>query len=122
MDSAKHLGVTLTSDLGWNRHVENQRGLKKFHTRQINHLYSFEEINSPNLKSVAFKTSVRPLLETSSAVWDPYTIEKVKKLEMVQRRASLYVLNRYNNLSSVNCNETLLKKDKKRIDLPCSLI
>lgn len=120
MDSAKYLGVT--SDLRWNRHVENHRG----QTGQINHLSSFEEINSPNLKSVAYNTLVWPLLETSSAAWDPYTKEKVKKLEMVQRRASMYVLNRYNNLSSVNCdrncNETPLKKDKKRIDLPCSLI
>ena len=35
-------------------------------------------INSPNLKSVAYKRLVRPLLEYSSAAWDPYTKENVK--------------------------------------------
>lgn len=117
VDSAKYLGVTMTSDLRWNRLVENHRGLKKFHTREINHSSSFQEVNSPNLKSVAYNTLARPLLEISSAAWDPYTIEKVKKLEMVQRRASLYVLNRYKNLSSVNCyrncDEITPEKDKK---------
>ena len=33
---------------------------------------------------------------------DPYTKENVKKLEIVQRRAARYVLNRFNYLSSVD--------------------
>jgi len=34
---------------------------------------------------------------------DPFTKENIKKLEMIQRRAARYVLNRYNNyVSSVN--------------------
>ena len=57
-------------------------------------------INSSNLKSVVYKTLVRPLLEYSSAALDPYTKENVMKLEMVQRRAARYVLDWYNYLSS----------------------
>ena len=51
---------------------------------------------------MAYKSLVRPLLEYSSGAWDPYTKGNVKKLEMVQRRAARYVLNQYNNASSVS--------------------
>ena len=58
-------------------------------------------INSLSLKSMTYKSLVRPLLEYSSGAWDPYTKENVKKLEMVKRHTARYVLNRYNNTSSV---------------------
>ena len=82
----------------------------------------FPRINSSNLQSLAYKTLVRPLLEYSSAAWDPFTKENIMKLEMIQRGAARYVLNRYNYVSSVNemLQElhygTPLKKDRKRID------
>ena len=99
VNSAKYLGVTLTLDLRWNRHVEN---IVYKANQSLGFLRRNLRINSPNLKSLAYKTLVRPLLEYSSAAWDPYTMENVKKLEMVQRRAARYVLNRFNYLSSVD--------------------
>ena len=99
VNSAKYLEVTLTSDLRWNRHVEN---IAYKANQSLGFLRRNLRINSPNLKSLAYKTLVRPLLEYSSAAWDPYTKENVKKLEKVQRRAARYVLNQYNYLSSVN--------------------
>ena len=80
--------------------------LKTLYTSKANQSLGFFRrnliINSPNLKSLAYKTLVRPLLEYSSAAWDPYAKENVKKLEMVQRRAARYVLKRFNYLSSVD--------------------
>ena len=99
VNSAKYLGVTLTSDLRWSRHAEN---IVYKANQSLGFLRRNLRINSPNLKSLAYKTLVRPLLEYSSAAWDPYTKENVKKLEMVQRRAARYVLNRFNYLSSVD--------------------
>ena len=118
VDSAKYLGVTLTRDLRWNRHVEN---IAYKANRSLGFLQRNLRINSSNLKSLAYKTLVRPLLEYSSAAWDPFTKENVKKLEMVQRRAARYVFNRYNYVSSVNemlqeLQWNTLEKDGKRID------
>ena len=44
---------------------------------------------------------VRPIVECCSTVWNPYTTEYIKKVEMVQRRAGRYVTNQYHNTSSV---------------------
>ena len=44
---------------------------------------------------------VRPILEYSSTVWDPHTLENANKLERVQRRAARFVKNEYNQTASV---------------------
>ena len=44
---------------------------------------------------------MRPKLKYSCIIWDPYTHDNINKLEMVQRRATRYVQNNYNNTSSV---------------------
>jgi hypothetical protein len=44
---------------------------------------------------------VRPKLENSCSIWDPYSHDNINKLEMVQRRAARYVQNNYHNTSSV---------------------
>ncbi len=59
------------------------------------------KISSISIKERAYKAFVRPLLEYSSSVWDPYTQKTIDKLEAVQR-AARFVMNRYHNTSSVN--------------------
>ena len=97
-DSAKYLGVTLSTDLRWNRHIDNI-------THKANQTLGFLrrnlKINSVALKTKAYRTLVRPTLEYASIVWDPYTQTDIHKLEMIQRRAARYTLNRYHNISSV---------------------
>ena len=58
-------------------------------------------VNSPSIKATAYKTLVRPLLEYSSTVWDPYTQGNINKIEAVQKRAARYCLNRYEYTASV---------------------
>ena len=66
VDSAKYLGVTITSDLRWNRHFAN---ITHKANQSLGFLRRNLKINSPSLKSVAYKSLVRPLLEYSSAAW-----------------------------------------------------
>ena len=92
VDAAKYLGVTITNSLSWNTHI----------TQVISKANKvLGRISSPKIKQQAYKSIVRPLVEYSAAVWDPYTQAKVNKVEMVQRRTVRWVLNRYHNISSI---------------------
>jgi hypothetical protein len=97
--SAKYLGITLTSDLSWNKHITNFTGKAN---SSLGFLRRNLRINSPHLKTTAYKTLVRPLLEYAPTVWDPYTKKNIRNIEMVQRRSARYVLQRYRNSSCVS--------------------
>ena len=98
VSSTKYLGVTISSDLNWNRHISNITGRANqalgFAKRNIN-------TRSQKIRSMAYKTLVRPRLEYCASVWDPHTQCAVQRLEMVQRRAARCVMRRYHNTSSV---------------------
>jgi hypothetical protein len=96
---AKYLGLTITSDLRWNRHVNNTCGKAN---KTLGFLKRNVKIKSQNLKETAYKTIVRPLVEYAPTVWDPNTKTLCSQIEMVQRRAARYVTNRYHNTSSVS--------------------
>ena len=96
---AKYLGVTITSDMRWNTHIDNI-------TNKANQTLGFLKrnlrVSSPTIKATAYKTLVRPLLEYSSTVWDPHTRENVNKVEAVQRRAARYCANNYQKTAGVS--------------------
>ena len=97
-DSAKYLGLTITSDLQWNQHINNV-------TNKANSILGLLRRNlripSQTIKTHAYQSLVRPHLEYASTVWDPHTQKNIHKLDMVQRRAARYTCNRYHNISSV---------------------
>ncbi len=72
----KHVvGVTIASDLYWRHHIENIVG-------KANKTLGFLKPNLKHcpqeIKVQAYKTLVRPILEYSSTVWDPYMINQVE--------------------------------------------
>ena len=98
-DSVKNLGLTLTSDLKFNSHINNV-------TAKANSILCLLrrnlKISSQAVKTQAYQSLVRPLLEYASTVLSPHTSDNTKKMEMVQRRAVRYVCNRWHNTSSVS--------------------
>ena len=97
-DSAKYLGVTISNDLKWNKHVSN---ITSKANSTLGILRRNLRLSSHTVKTHAYQALVRPHLEYASAVWDPHTHYNTQKLEMVQRRAARYVCNRWHNTSSV---------------------
>jgi len=88
----KYLGVTITEDLCWNRHVAEI-------TKRASKLLGLLRRNlSPcdrKVKEAAYFGLVRPILEYASQAWDPHTANLVDELEKVQRRAARFVSGNY---------------------------
>ena len=63
----------------------------------------------PKSKERAYKALVRPIVEYSAPVWDPYVAKNIHRVEMIQRRAARWVLGRYDRLDSVTDMLSTLK-------------
>jgi Reverse transcriptase (RNA-dependent DNA polymerase)/Endonuclease-reverse transcriptase len=99
VSSYKYLGLTLTEKLNWNPHINSV--ISK--ANQV--LYVTKRAlskSTPNVKETAYKSIVRPVLEYSASVWDPYQVGQINALEMIQRRAARFCLNRYQRMDSVS--------------------
>ena len=77
------------------------------------------KVHNKDLKSVAYKTLVRPQLEYVSTVWSPSTAINIHKLESVQQGAARWVTRDYHYASGVtsmlqDLNWSAL--DQRRID------
>ena len=89
-DSSKYLGVTLSDDLTWQRHVDitTSKTTLGFIRRNLGEC-------SKQVKVTAYTTMVRPTLEYSSTVWDPKSPTLCHKVEQVQRKAARFVHSSY---------------------------
>ena len=99
VQTAKYLGVTLSSNMSWEPHINNI-------TTKANKILGFLrrnlQIKQEETKSLAYKSMVRSNLEYCSTIWAPHTKKLKDKVEKTQRRAARYVTNRYHNTSSVS--------------------
>jgi len=97
--SVKYLGVTIGHNLSWDEHIDS---ICSKANSTLGFLRRNLRVGSTHIKEVAYKTFVRPILEYASTVWDPHTQTNVNKIEMVQRRAARFVLNKYHRTASVS--------------------
>ena len=96
---AKYLGVTISQDLSWTKHINNI-------TSKANNSLRFirRNVKTPNkkIKETAYKTYVRPQVEYCSIVWHPWQKYLIYKKEQVQRPAARYIFNDYDYTRSVS--------------------
>jgi len=97
--SYKYLGLYMENNLSWNHHINhiiNKANKVLYITRQA------LSKCSTTVKTTAYNSIIRPLLEYSSSVWDPYQTGQINAIEMVQRKAARFCLNRYKKVDSVS--------------------
>lgn len=103
--SAQYLGVIMRQDLSWDDHIDS---ICNRANSTLGFLRRNLRVGATQLKELAYKTFVRPMLEYACTVWDPYTQINIDKLERVQRRAARFVCNRYHRTASVSAMITQL--------------
>ena len=86
----KDLGVYITDNLMWNKQVSVQ-------CAKASRLLGYVRRNTRLVKSItvrrsAYFTLVRSHLGYATQVWTPQSIDLIRKLERVQRRATKYIL------------------------------
>ena len=86
--SKTYLGVELSNNLKWNKHVDHitDKGNRSlgFIRRNFNRY-------TEDSKSLAYRSLVRPSLEYCEAVWEPYANDLIYQLQAVQLRSSSFV-------------------------------
>ena len=96
---AKNLGVTLSNDLEWSKHIATM-------TNKANSKLSFFSRNlkgyAEKLKQTAYFSLIHSFMEYGTTVWDPNQKYNSDKVERVQRRAARFVKSRYSRYSSVS--------------------
>ena len=68
-ESTKYLGVTLTKDLTWGKHVDNIRAKAN---QQLAFVRRNIRTRSSSTKEKLYNTLVRPHIEYAATVWDPH--------------------------------------------------
>ncbi len=96
--STKYLGCTLNEKQDWGEHINN---ISSRASRNLSFIWSNVNIASTAIKEQAYMSLVRPSLEYTCTIWDPYEKGDTDRLEMIQRRGARYVKKRYHNRSSV---------------------
>ena len=94
-----YLGVDITNNLNWNKHISR---IPSSANRSLGFIKRNLYSCTKPIKETAYCSLVRPLLEYSSAVWDPYTKDLTNKIESIQRRAARFVANDYKYTSNVS--------------------
>jgi ribonucleases P/MRP protein subunit RPP40 len=99
VDSYPYLGVTVSPDLRWrHNHISN---ISTKATRILNFVMRNVHSCSPEAKSLAYTSLVRPHLEYASSAWDPYLTKDIVQLKSVQRRAARFASKDYRRTTSV---------------------
>ena len=88
---AKYLGILISSDLSWNKHISDVAKRANYTLGLIRRNLRLCPRDS---KTTAYFLLVRSTTDYCSAIWDPYLEKDKTKLERVNRRAARVVCNK----------------------------
>ncbi|XP_054752468.1 uncharacterized protein LOC129258037 [Lytechinus pictus] len=98
VSSAKYLGVHIHQNMKWNHHISMV-------TKKANSTRAFLQRNlhscPRSVQVLCYKSLLRPVLEYGCEMWDPFTKDNTRKLEMVQRRYARFTMGDHRRTSSV---------------------
>ena len=89
----RYLGVLIDTHLRWGAHC---RSIAQKSSRVLNLLRRSLFGCTKDVKSLAYRTIVRPCLEYASVVWNPHTASDINIIEAVQKRAARWICARWN--------------------------
>ena len=98
IQSVKYLGITISENMDWGQHISFFFSKA---TKTLGFLHRNLAFAPKSTKEVAYKTLVRPKLESSAPVWSPYSKLQINQVEKVQRTAARWTCRRWRNTSSV---------------------
>ena len=91
IDSIKDLGIYVSSNFKWEKHISKIVNLSLITSYQI--LKTFKTKNIWTLMKL-YKTYIRPKLEYNTPIWNPYLLKNINTIESVQRRFTKIVCRR----------------------------
>ena len=106
----RYLGIYINSTLSWSDHCKVVAAKA---TKCLNFLRHTMWGATPAAKAMAYKCIIRPLMEYSCQVWNPFTDKDISMLEKVQRRASRWACgSRWvpHSLAWSKCSDTCLRE------------
>ena len=121
VDAHKHLGVILSSNNKWAKHIDliiDSASKQIGFLRKLNYKLSKVTLNK------LYLTYIRPLLEYASEVWDGCSITDSNRIEKVQLHAARIItdLPIFASLSSLYFKTGWVKLDERRISKMLALM
>ena len=95
---AKYLGVTLSNDQSWSRHID---AVVCKASQKLGFIRRNLRGSPTRSKVTAYFAIVRAGMEYASPIWDPYLRKDIDALEKIQRKAARWVKSQYSHTVSV---------------------
>ena len=106
----KHLGITLSDNMKWNKHIES---ILTSASRIIGIMRKQKYDFSRRALNQIYMSYVGPLLEYSSIIWDGCTVEQSSSLEKLQNEAARIVTGLTRSIPLSDFTKQMLLGDSK---------
>ena len=108
----KYLGITISSDLSWNSHID---GISSKARRIVGLIYrQFSIHSSPQTLLQLYVSLVRPHLEYTSQIWNPHLIKHIDQLEQIQKFALKVCWTNHNYLDLLHLSNLPCLADRRK--------